>query len=110
MGCINFETINPSRLILSQEQIDDYMVNGYLSFGKILDERQIKLLQHEYDCELEKAKTEGYLTNLAQHDDKTNSENFQMLRVFGFSTRNILFSKAGLCGQNIEYRGRSNWT
>lgn len=87
------ETPKTSRLILSQEQIDDYMTNGYLSLGKILDEHQIEFLQNEYDREVEKARREGYLTNLAAPDEQTNTEDAQMLQVFDVSTRNIRFRR-----------------
>lgn len=87
------ETPKTSRLILNQEQVDDYMTNGYLMLGKILDEHQIEFLQNEYDREVEKARREGYLTNLAAPDDQTNTEDAQMLQVFDVSTLNIWFRK-----------------
>jgi phytanoyl-CoA hydroxylase len=88
------ETLKTSRLILSQEQIDDYMTNGYLQLGKMLDEHQIKFLRNEYDQEIEKARRESYLTNLAAaEDNQTKTEDGEMLQVFGVSARNIWFRK-----------------
>lgn len=94
MSSVYPETLKTSRLILGQEQINDYMTNGYLRLGKILDESQIKFLQNEYDREIEKARRESYITNLAAtDDDQTKAEDAQMLQVFGVSARNIWFRK-----------------
>ena len=90
MSSVHPETLKTSRLILSQEQIDDYMTTGYLRLGKVLDEPQIKFLQNKYDQEIEKARRESYITNVAApEDDQTTAEDAQMLQVFGVSVLNF---------------------
>jgi phytanoyl-CoA hydroxylase len=91
-----------SRLVLSQEQIDDYTTDGYLRLGKILDEGQIKLLQDEYDWELEKARREHYLTNLAAEGDETTTANAQLLQVYDVSKRNILFRRLAYADKILD--------
>jgi phytanoyl-CoA hydroxylase len=96
------ETPKTLRLILSQEQVDDYVTNGYLLPGKILDENQIEFLQDEYDREIEKARREGYLTNLAAAEDQTKTEDAQMLQVYDVSTHNIWFRKLAYADRILD--------
>jgi ectoine hydroxylase-related dioxygenase (phytanoyl-CoA dioxygenase family) len=86
-------TATPSRRVLSQRQIDDFMTDGYLRLGKILDDQQIELLQDEYDREVERARVRGDLVDLAAEDDRPKLEDGQMLQVFSVSTRNLRFRR-----------------
>jgi phytanoyl-CoA hydroxylase len=83
------------RLALSQEQINGYMAEGYLGLGSFLDTGQVDLLRKEYDLEIEKARREGYLSDLAAEDYKPRDRDAdaQMLEVLGVSMRNMLFRK-----------------
>jgi phytanoyl-CoA hydroxylase len=86
-------TSRTSRLVLSQQHIDDFATNGYLAYGKVLDDYEIELFRREYDMEIDKGRREGYLANLAAADEPDDSHNAQMLQVFGVSTQNMAFRK-----------------
>jgi phytanoyl-CoA hydroxylase len=87
------ETLKTMRRTLSQDQINDYMADGYLRYGQILDEKQIDLLRREYDQELEKAGKGSYLDNLAAGNDEAERDGLQFLEVAGASMRNIWFRR-----------------
>jgi ectoine hydroxylase-related dioxygenase (phytanoyl-CoA dioxygenase family) len=86
------DTLKTSRLMLSQEQIDDYMAEGYLRLETILDLGQIAYFRNEYDREIERARHGNYISNLAE-DEQTKTNNTQMLEVSRVSTHNVQFAK-----------------
>jgi len=76
-------------MALTQDQLDFFWKNGYLSFGSVLEEEHLDLLRREYDAEFEKARRAQSVTNLAGNhgiDDKQ-----QMLQIMQMSERNIHF-------------------
>jgi phytanoyl-CoA hydroxylase len=87
------ETLKTSRLILSQDQINNYMADGYIQFGKILDDYQLNFIRGEYDREIATAREEGYLTDLAQRDGQTESQSENMFQVHAVSAKNIYFNR-----------------
>ena len=59
---------------LTQDQIDFFMANGYLSIGKVLDDDTIALLRREYDGEFARAQTSGNYRNLATAEGATTEQ------------------------------------
>ncbi len=85
------------RKALTEEQINRFWIDGYLSIGKILDDDEIGLLRREYDRELERARSgQTRFRNLAIDDtddlDTKNRAETQMLQV------------GQMCERNIHYR------
>jgi phytanoyl-CoA hydroxylase len=82
-------------MALTQEQIDFFHENGYLRWGKLLDDAQIELLRREYDAEFEKENREkGGATAL--HDPSASPEQRQkwkMLQIINMLERNIHFRR-----------------
>ncbi|MCE9615740.1 MAG: phytanoyl-CoA dioxygenase family protein [Lentisphaerae bacterium] len=82
---------------LSQEQIDSFMAQGYLSLGRILDDDTLALLRQEYDAEFKRAQESGRYRNLAIDDtndlDKKRKAPVQMLQIMQMCERNIHFRK-----------------
>jgi ectoine hydroxylase-related dioxygenase (phytanoyl-CoA dioxygenase family) len=80
-----------SRLVLTQQQVDDYAAKGYFSYGKILPDHYIDLLRDEYDREVQRAGLKGRVENVAAKEEGTASE--EMLEVSEIATENLLFRK-----------------
>src|SRR4051794_12184294 len=85
------ESANRYPLVLSQQQIDDFTANGYLNYGKILSDRELAALRCEYDAEIETARDDGRLDNLAAQENADPAEVRQMLEVYNIAARNIHF-------------------
>jgi len=81
-------------MALTQQQIDRFHHDGYLKFGKILEDSEIELLQEQYDLEFEKAQQNGRFRNLATEDGSaTVATERQMLQIMQMCERNIHFRK-----------------
>jgi ectoine hydroxylase-related dioxygenase (phytanoyl-CoA dioxygenase family) len=80
-------------MVLKQEQIDFFAENGYLSYGKILDDAQIELLRREYDAEFESASQQSSLRNLSGDNGDEKPVSTQMLQIMQMCERNIHFRR-----------------
>lgn len=80
---------------LTQAQVDQFMADGYLSLGKLLDDNLIALLRDEYDAEFARAQNSGRYNNLAiEHTDEAEAKRkapVQMLQIMQMCERNIHF-------------------
>jgi phytanoyl-CoA hydroxylase len=84
-------------VMLTQVQLDFFRENGYLAYGKVLEDAEIELLRREYDTEFEEAWRENSLRNLSVDDEvdqegKRNAPQ-QMLQIMQMSERNIHFRR-----------------
>ena len=80
---------------LTQEQIDDFNINGFVSIGKIITDDLLETLRKEYDRLFYEAKESGKFRNLAIDDTedlnvKVNADE-QMLQIMQMSERSIHF-------------------
>ncbi len=85
------------RKALTEEQINRFWIDGYLTVGKILQDDEIELLRREYDRELERARSgQTRFRNLSIDDtddlDAKNEAGTQMLQI------------GQMCERNINYR------
>lgn len=79
-------------MTLSQEQIDAFHKNGYLKYGKILENDEIDLLREQYDLEFDKARDDATCRNLAGDDlGAVEDAPQRMLQVMQMCERNIHF-------------------
>jgi len=82
---------------LTQEQIDFFFQNGYLAYGRILEDSQIECLRQEYDREFAQARQEGSYRNLSVPDDTDlqgkQQAPEQMLQIMQMCDRNIHFRR-----------------
>ena len=82
------------RRALTEEQINRFWTDGYLTIGKILEDDEIALLREEYDREFERARSgQVHFRNLAISDtddfDEKNNAETQMLQIMQMCERNI---------------------
>ena len=84
-------------MALTQEQIDFFAANGYLSYGQILEPNEVELLRTEYDREFALARETGHYRNLAVDDtnDKAQKQTApqQMLQIMQMCERNLAFRR-----------------
>jgi ectoine hydroxylase-related dioxygenase (phytanoyl-CoA dioxygenase family) len=84
-------------MALTQEQTDFFWKNGYLSYGKILEDEEIEILRREYEDEFEKAWQENSLCNLSAEDNSNvegkKKASQQMLQIEQMCERNIHFRR-----------------
>lgn len=84
-------------MVLSQEQVDFFHENGYLSYGVVLEAEEIEVLRREYDAELRRARETNSYRNLAISDggDSASKEaaDQQMLQLMQMCDRNIHFRR-----------------
>lgn len=84
------------RRALTEEQINRFWTDGYLTIGKILEDDEIARLREEYDREFERARSgQVHFRNLAISDtddlDEKNKAETQMLQIMQMCERNIYF-------------------
>ena len=82
---------------LTQEQIDDFNINGFVRIGKIINDELVDKLRKEYDRIFYEAKESGNFRNLSIDDTedlnaKINADE-QMLQIMQMSERSIHFRK-----------------
>ena len=86
------------RKALTEEQINRFWIDGYLTVGKILEDDEIELLRREYDREFELARS-GQLRfrNLSIDNtddlDAKNEADTQMLQIMQMSEHNVHFRR-----------------
>lgn len=84
-------------MTLTQEQVDFFSTNGYLSYGKILEDAEIELLRCEYDRVFDEARLEGSYRNLAMDDtndaEEKRSAPIQMLQIMQMCERSLPFRR-----------------
>jgi ectoine hydroxylase-related dioxygenase (phytanoyl-CoA dioxygenase family) len=84
-------------MTLTQQQIDEFHKNGYLKYGKILEDEEIELLREQYDLEFERARKNNSYRNLSIHDGSDVAIREvapkRMLQVMEMSERNIHFRR-----------------
>lgn len=82
---------------LTQEQIDFFWANGYLSYGKVLEDEEIALLRGAYDAVFEEAWQTNSLRNLSAGDqvdaEGKRAAPMQMLQIMQMCERNLHFRR-----------------
>ena len=93
----NTENELEHRKALTQEQIDFFAANGYLKFGKILDDDEIEVLRVEYDRMFAEARQSGRFRNLAIDNtedlEEKNTAQEQMLQIMQMCERSLDFRR-----------------
>jgi ectoine hydroxylase-related dioxygenase (phytanoyl-CoA dioxygenase family) len=79
-------------MTLTQDQIDAFWRNGYLSLGQLFNKEEVETLGAEYDAEFVKAEENKNFRNLAA-DGGTQVKGKRMLQIMQMSERNIAFRK-----------------
>ncbi|MGH7215153.1 MAG: phytanoyl-CoA dioxygenase family protein [Tepidisphaeraceae bacterium] len=84
-------------MALTQEQLDAFARDGFLPFGKILEDNEIEVLRREYDREFELAERGGQWRNLsadagAAVEEQKKSKK-RMLQITQMCERNIHYRK-----------------
>jgi ectoine hydroxylase-related dioxygenase (phytanoyl-CoA dioxygenase family) len=85
------------RKALTEEQINRFWIDGYLTIGKILEDDEIELLRREYDYEFERARSgrNPRFRNLSIDDtddlEAKNRAESQMLQIMQMCEYNIHF-------------------
>ena len=84
-------------MTLSQEQIDFFSENGYLPYGKILNDDEVEMLRAEYDRTFQDAFASGGFNNLsiqfgADLDEKKAASQ-QMLQIMQMCERSLQFRR-----------------
>ena len=84
------------RKALTEEQINRFWIDGFLSIGKILQDDEIELLRREYDHEFERARRgQTSFRNLSIDNtddlDAKNEAGTQMLQIMQMCEHNIHF-------------------
>ena len=84
-------------MTLTQEQIDFFWENGYLPYGKVLEDSEIEPLRHEYDAVFARARQGNNLRNLSTGDnvgvEEQNGSGQQMLQIMQMCERSIQFRR-----------------
>ena len=103
-------------MALTQEQLDFFQRDGFLSYGPILTEEHVALLREEYDREIEKARKEETGRVLRATDSSGNlieADKQQVYQIMQLGERNMQFRRlwyesaildvvADLIGPNIQ--------
>ncbi|HVF09649.1 MAG TPA: phytanoyl-CoA dioxygenase family protein [Abditibacteriaceae bacterium] len=84
-------------MILTQEQLDFFSENGYLPYGKILNDDEVETLRAEYDRTFEDAFASGGFNNLSVKagtdlQDRQTAPS-QMLQIMQMCERNLHFRR-----------------
>ena len=81
-------------MALSQEKLDSFHQNGYLRYGKILEDEEIELLGKQYDLEFEKSGEDKSCRNIAGDDmDAIDDAPQRTLQIMQMCERNIHFRR-----------------
>ena len=78
---------------LSQEQVDQFRVQGYLPLGKVLEDELVVQLREEYDRIFAAARSEGTFRNLSSPQAEGGQEPEQMLQIMQMCERSLLFRR-----------------
>ncbi len=82
---------------LAQEQIDFYQENGYLRYGKVLEDVDIERFRREYDAEFEQARRDNRMSNLSANEgegaETATPATQQMYQMMQMCERNIHFRR-----------------
>lgn len=78
---------------LSQEQVDQFRVQGYLSLGKVLEDELVARLREEYDRIFAEARGAGTFRNLSSSEAQDKKEPEQMLQIMQVCERSLLFRR-----------------
>ena len=91
---------------LSQEQIDEFHLRGYIAYGKLLDDPLIEVLRAEYDRLFAEARQTGRFRNLSIGDtedlDKKNNADEQMLQIMQMCERSLDFRQLLYDGRILD--------
>ncbi|MXX26330.1 MAG: phytanoyl-CoA dioxygenase family protein [Caldilineaceae bacterium SB0668_bin_21] len=99
MQSANGNEAQVQRKALTEEQINRFWIDGYLTIGKILEEDEIELLRREYDYEFERARKgqNPRFRNLSIEDtddvEAKNQAESQMLQIMQMCEYNIHFRR-----------------
>ena len=83
-------------MVLTQDQVDFFAANGYLSYGKLLNDDEIAALRTEYDAIFERANAEGTYNDLAKGNaakEDSAKPKVRMLQIMNVCERSIVFRK-----------------
>lgn len=78
---------------LTQEQIDFFHRDGYLSYGALFTPEEIETLRTEYDAEFRKAAESGGARNLSDNKHDSKDAPTRMLQITQMCERNLHFRK-----------------
>src|SRR5579859_6894028 len=81
---------------LTREQIDFYQENGYLPYGKVLEDADIELLRCEYDAEFERALHDNRMRNLSATEGDGNG--------MAITAAQQMYQMMQMCERNIHFR------
>jgi phytanoyl-CoA hydroxylase len=82
-------------MTLTQAQLDFFAANGYLPYGRVLDDAELELYRREYDLEFERANAQGKVHNLStsQIGDQRQTSGPRMLQIMNMCERSIHFRR-----------------
>lgn len=78
---------------LTQEQIDFFFQQGYLSCGPLLKADELETLRAEYDAEFRKASETGGSRNLSDNTPDRKDAQTRMLQIIQMCERNLAYRK-----------------
>jgi len=78
---------------LSQAQVDQYRVQGYLSLGKVLEDELVASLREEYDRIFAEARRGGTFRNLSSPRAQVGEKAEEMLQIMQMCERSLLFRR-----------------
>lgn len=78
---------------LTQDQIDFFFQQGYLSCGPLLKADELKTLRAEYDAEFSKAAETGGSRNLSDNKPDRKDAQTRMLQILQMCERNLAYRK-----------------
>ena len=96
----------PAYKALTQDQVNDFRLRGYIAIGKLLDDELIELLRGEYDCLFTEARQSGHYRNLAIGDtddiEEKKNASAQMLQIMQCCERSIHFRQLLYDGRILD--------
>jgi ectoine hydroxylase-related dioxygenase (phytanoyl-CoA dioxygenase family) len=91
---------------LTQEQIDEFRLRGFVVIGKLLDDELTAVLRDEYDRVFTEARQTGRFRNLSISDtddlDEKNDADEQMLQIMQMCERSIHFRELLYDGRILD--------
>ena len=96
----------PAYKALTQDQVNDFRLRGYIVIGKLLDDELIELLRGEYDRLFTEARQSGHYRNLAIGDtddiEEKKNASAQMLQIMQCCERSIHFRQLLYDGRILD--------
>src|SRR5688572_25045597 len=98
MCVVNYLPLSrPLPMTLNQEQLDAFWRDGYLVYGKILEDEEVDLFRREYDREFDRAESGGHWRNLSADEgtpiDRQKEHAVKMLQIMQMCERNVHYRR-----------------